>query len=163
MPSRSSSKAPHLPGEHAKALLKISNPSWLRLVRPQLPRVLITLPDPFWSTQEALAPATYNLRLAALRSFSSFLSHRGWLAEALLEGVERKPERPSAACALDAQKVESVLCGRENPRDRALFWLIYDGGLFDWRRRRCLSEAECTVSGGYAYPPKRIHRFGGYA
>jgi integrase len=30
---------------------------------------------------------------------------------------------------LDAQKVESVLRSIENPRDRALFWLISDGGL----------------------------------
>lgn len=83
----------------------------------------------FLATQEALAPATYNRRLAALRSFSGFLSDRGWLTGAFLDGVERKPEGPSAARALDAQRVESVLRGIENPRDRALFWLIYDGGL----------------------------------
>ena len=83
----------------------------------------------FLATQEALAPTTYNRRLAALRSFSGFLSDRGWLTEAFLDGVERKPEGPSEARALDAQRVESVLRGIENPRDRALFWLIYDGGL----------------------------------
>ncbi|GAC1523777.1 MAG: hypothetical protein NVS3B14_23810 [Ktedonobacteraceae bacterium] len=33
------------------------------------------------------------------------------------------------ARALDAQQVESVLRKIANPRDRALFWLIYDGGL----------------------------------
>src|SRR5712691_5953592 len=83
----------------------------------------------FLLTQESLAPATYNRRLAALRSFIGFLQGRGWITEALLEGVERKSEGPSVARALDAQKVESVLHGIENPRDRALFWLIYDGGL----------------------------------
>ncbi len=83
----------------------------------------------FLLTQESLAPATYNRRLAALRSFIGFLQGRGWITEALLEGVERKSEGPSVARALDAQKVESVLRGIENPRDRALFWLIYDGGL----------------------------------
>ncbi|EFH88150.1 tyrosine-type recombinase/integrase [Ktedonobacter racemifer] len=83
----------------------------------------------FLATQEALAPATYNRRLAALRSFSGFLFNRRWLTEALLEGVERKPERKAEARALDAQKVEAVLRGIENPRDRALFWLTYDGGL----------------------------------
>lgn len=83
----------------------------------------------FLATQEALAPATYNRRLAALRSFSGFLSDQGWLTETLLEGVERKPEGKAEVRALDAQKVEAVLRGIENPRDRALFWLIYDGGL----------------------------------
>jgi integrase len=83
----------------------------------------------FLVTQEALAPATYNRRLAALRSFIGFLQDRGWLTEALLERVERKSKGTSVARALDAQKVESVLRGIENPRDRALFWLIYDGGL----------------------------------
>lgn len=43
--------------------------------------------------------------------------------------MERKPEGKRVARALDAQKVESVLWKIEDPRDRALFWLIYDGGL----------------------------------
>jgi site-specific recombinase XerD len=83
----------------------------------------------FLITQESFAPATYNRRLAALRSFIGFLQDRGWITEALLEGVERKSEGTSVARALDAQKVESALRGIENPRDRALFWLIYDRGL----------------------------------
>ena len=51
------------------------------------------------------------------------------MAETLLNGVERKPEGKRTTRALDAQKVESVLRKIEDPRDRALFWLIYDGGL----------------------------------
>lgn len=54
---------------------------------------------------------------------------QGWGTEALLDGMERKPEGKRVARALDAQKVESVLRKIEDPRDRALFWLIYDGGL----------------------------------
>src|SRR5207247_1615951 len=53
----------------------------------------------------------------------------GWVAEALLDGIERKPEGKRVSRALDAQKVESVLRKIEDPRDRALFWLIYDGSL----------------------------------
>src|SRR6266851_2632622 len=83
----------------------------------------------FLTHQESLAPATYNRRLAALRSFTRWLREQGRLTEALLDGVERKPEGKRAARALDAQKVESVLRKIEDPRDRALFWLIYDGGL----------------------------------
>jgi integrase len=64
-----------------------------------------------------------------LRSFTSWLREQGWEASALLDGVQRKPEGKRAARALDAQKVESVLRKIEDPRDRALFWLIYDGGL----------------------------------
>jgi site-specific recombinase XerD len=79
--------------------------------------------------QETLAPATYNRRLAALRSFLSFLRAQGWYTEEPLTGVERKPERTRVARALDAQRVESVLRQIIDPRDRALFWLIYDGGL----------------------------------
>jgi uncharacterized protein YjbI with pentapeptide repeats len=37
----------------------------------------------FLATQEALAPATYTRRLAALRSFSGFLFNRGWLTKTL--------------------------------------------------------------------------------
>src|SRR5439155_16580480 len=83
----------------------------------------------FLTRQESLAPATYNRRLAALRSFTRWLRDQGWAVEALLDGVQRKPEAKRAARALDSQKVESVLRKIENPRDRALFWLIYDGGL----------------------------------
>src|SRR3981081_88311 len=42
--------------------------------------------------QEALAPTTYNRRLAALRSFLGYLRERGWQTDTLLAGVERKPE-----------------------------------------------------------------------
>src|SRR5258708_24385691 len=83
----------------------------------------------FLARQESLAPATYTRRLAALRSFTGWLRAQGWEASALLEGIERKPEGKRAARALDAQQVESVLRKIEDPRDRALFWLIYDGGL----------------------------------
>ncbi len=83
----------------------------------------------YLARQEALAPATYNRRLAALRSFIRWLREQGWIAEALLDGMERKPEGKRVARALDAQKVESLLRKIEDPRDRALFWLIYDGGL----------------------------------
>ena len=83
----------------------------------------------FLAHQESLAPATYNRRLAALRSFTRWLHDQGWETSALLDGIERKPEGKRAARALDAQKVESVLRKIEDPRDRALFWLIYDGGL----------------------------------
>jgi integrase len=83
----------------------------------------------FLAHQESLTPATYNRRLAALRSFTQWLRDQGWLAETLLDGVERKPEGKRMPRALDAQKVESVLRKIEDPRDRALFWLIYDGGL----------------------------------
>lgn len=83
----------------------------------------------FLARQEALAPATYNRRLAALRSFVRWLRAQGWHIEDVLEQVERKPEGTRTPRALDAQRVESVLRQITDPRDRALFWLIYDGGL----------------------------------
>lgn len=83
----------------------------------------------FLVCQESLAPATYNRRLAALRSFTRWLRDQGWVADTLLDGMKRKPEGKRTARALDAQQVESVLRKIEDPRDRALFWLIYDGGL----------------------------------
>lgn len=83
----------------------------------------------YLARQETLAPTTYNRRLAALRSFLAFLHAQGWQTEDLLVSVERKPERTRVARALDAQRVESVLRQIADPRDRALFWLIYDGGL----------------------------------
>ncbi len=97
----------------------------------QLPIAALTADviQAFLVRQESLAPATYNRRLAALRSFTRWLRAQGWEASALLDGIERKPEGKRAARALDAQQVESVLRKIEDPRDRALFWLIYDGGL----------------------------------
>jgi site-specific recombinase XerD len=83
----------------------------------------------FLARQEALASATYNRRLAALRSFVRWLRARGWQIEDVLEQVARKPEETRIPRALDAQRVESVLRQITDPRDRALFWLIYDGGL----------------------------------
>src|SRR6266446_4411431 len=83
----------------------------------------------FLARQESLAPATYNRRLAALRSFIRWLRTQGWQIEEILEKVERKPEGKQTPRALDAQRVESVLRQITDPRDRALFWLIYDGGL----------------------------------
>jgi integrase len=83
----------------------------------------------FLARQESLAPATYNRRLAALRSFTRWLRAQGWELSALLDSIKRKPEGQRAARAFDAQKVESVLRTIEDPRDRALFWLMYDGGL----------------------------------
>jgi site-specific recombinase XerD len=83
----------------------------------------------YLARQETLAPTTYNRRLAALRSFLAFLHAQGWYTEDLLVGVTRKPERTRGTRALDAQHVESVLHQITDPRDRALFWLIYDGGL----------------------------------
>src|SRR5229473_4589475 len=56
----------------------------------------------FLARQESLAPATYNRRLAALRSFTRWLREQGWVAEALLDGIARKPEGKRAARALDA-------------------------------------------------------------
>ena len=81
----------------------------------------------FLARQESLAAATYNRRLAALRSFTRWLREQGWVADTLLDGMKRKPEGKRTPRALDAHQVESVLRKIENPRDRALFWLIYDG------------------------------------
>jgi len=46
----------------------------------------------FLAQQESLAPATYNRRLAVLRSFTRWPCDQRWLADALLNGVEQKPE-----------------------------------------------------------------------
>lgn len=99
--------------------------------------------------QETLAPTTYNRRLAALRSFLAFLQKQGWQIEEVLAGVERKPERAREVRALDAQRVESVLRQITDPRDRALFWLIYDGGL------RC-QEARSIDIENISWPDRSI-------
>ena len=94
-----------------------------------IPALTVEVVQTFLARQELLAPATCNRRLAALRSFIRWLRTQGWQIEDLLEKVERKPEGKQTPRALDAQRVESLLRQITNPRDRALFWLIYDGGL----------------------------------
>ncbi|MFL5657036.1 MAG: tyrosine-type recombinase/integrase [Ktedonobacteraceae bacterium] len=94
-----------------------------------IPALTIEVVQAFLARQESLAPATYNRRLAALRSFIRWLRTQGWQIEEILEKVERKPEGKQIPRALDAQRVESVLRQITDPRDRTLFWLIYDGGL----------------------------------
>lgn len=111
----------------------------------------------YLARQEPLAPTTYNRRLAALRSFLTFLDAQGWQTSGLLTGVERKPERARETRALDAERVESVLRQIADPRDRALFWLIYDGGL------RC-QEALAIDIDDISWPDRSIliHGKGGY-
>ena len=94
-----------------------------------IPDLTVEVVQAFLARQESLAPATYNRRLAALRSFIRWLRMQGWQIEEILEKVERKPEGKQIPRALDAQRVESLLRQISHPRDRALFWLIYDGGL----------------------------------
>lgn len=94
-----------------------------------IPALTVEVVQAFLARQESLAPATYNRRLAALRSFIRWLRTQGWQIEEILEKVGRKPEGKQIPRALDAQRVESVLRQITDPRDRTLFWLIYDGGL----------------------------------
>jgi integrase/recombinase XerD len=94
-----------------------------------IPALTVEIVQAFLARQESLAPATYNRRLAALRSFIRWLRTQGWQIEEILEKVERKPQGRQIRRALDAQRVESVLRQITDPRDRTLFWLIYDGGL----------------------------------
>lgn len=94
-----------------------------------IPALTVEIVQAFLARQESLAPATYNRRLAALRSFIRWLRTQGWQIEEILEKVERKPQGKQIPRALDAQRVESVLRQITDPRDRTLFWLIYDGGL----------------------------------
>jgi site-specific recombinase XerC len=69
----------------------------------------------FLARQESLTPATYNRRLAALRSFTRWLPAQGWLTEALLDGIQRKSEGKRSARALDAELLESVLQKNSRP------------------------------------------------
>jgi len=90
----------------------------------------------YLAAQEALAASTYNRRFAALRSLVRWCQAQGYLADNPLVGLERRPQTRSGPRALDPERVEAVLRGIRDARDRALFWLIYDGGL---RCREALS------------------------
>ena len=83
----------------------------------------------FLATQEHLAASTFNRRYAALRSFVRWCQQQGWLEDEPLDGLERRPQPRTGPRALDPEQVEAALRAIRDARDRALFWLIYDGGL----------------------------------
>jgi len=83
----------------------------------------------YLAAQEPLAASTYNRRYAALRSLARWCQTQGYLDDNPLVGLERRPQTRSGPRALDPERVEAVLHGIRAARDRALFWLIYDGGL----------------------------------
>ncbi len=83
----------------------------------------------YLAAQEPLAASTYNRRYAALRSLARWCQTQGYLDDNPLVGLERRPQTRGGPCALDPERVEAVLRGIRAARDRALFWLIYDGGL----------------------------------
>jgi integrase len=85
----------------------------------------------FLAAQERLSASTYNRRFAALRSLVRWCQKQGYLAADAdpLARLERRPQSRAAPRALDPDQVEAVLRGIRDRRDRALFWLIYDGGL----------------------------------
>lgn len=90
----------------------------------------------FLALQEHHAASTYNRRFAALHSLVRWCRTQGWLTDDPLLGRERRPQPRTPPRALDPVQVEAVLRGIRDHRDRALFWLLYDGGL---RAREALS------------------------
>jgi len=88
-----------------------------------------TVVGAYLATQEPLAPTTYNRRFAALRSLVRWCRQQGWLDADPLTGLERRPEPRRSPRALDPAQVETALRTIRDRRDRALFWLIYDGAL----------------------------------
>jgi integrase len=83
----------------------------------------------FVAAQEHLAASTFNRRYAALRSFVRWCQQQGWLVDNPLHGLERRRQPRGGPRALDPEQVEMALRSIRDVRDRALFWLIYDGGL----------------------------------
>ncbi len=83
----------------------------------------------FLAAHDHLAASTYNRRYAALRSLVRWCMAQDWLDDDPLRGLERRPQARGDPRALDPEQVEVALRSVRSPRDRALFWLIYDGGL----------------------------------
>ncbi len=83
----------------------------------------------FLARLEYLAPRTWNRRLAALRSFARWSTTQGWLSQDPTAGIERRKEPRRPPRALDPEQVEAVLRRIGDARDRAFFWLLYEGGL----------------------------------
>jgi integrase len=106
----------------------------------------------FLASLEHVAPTTYNRRLAALRSFSRWLQEQGWLREDPLAGIKRRPEGAHPPRALDPRAVETILQHMPDTRDRALFAVIYDGGL------RCQEALDMNIEDiNWAERAIRIH------
>jgi site-specific recombinase XerC len=87
------------------------------------------LPPSFWQRRNIWRKVTYNRRFAALRSFVRWLQDQSFMENDPLEGLRRRPLRPLPSRALNAESVEARLRTIQDTRDRALFWLIYEGGL----------------------------------
>ncbi|MBV9547658.1 MAG: hypothetical protein JOY61_25070 [Chloroflexi bacterium] len=106
----------------------------------------------FLAAQQRLAASTFNRRYAALRSFVRWCQQQGWLDHDPLVGLERRTQPRGGPRALDPEQVEAALRSIRDVRDRALFWLIYDGGpalsggLGDQPRRHRLDRARHTHS-----------------
>ncbi len=83
----------------------------------------------FLAAHEHLAASTFNRRYAALRSLVRWCMEQGWLDADPLRGLERRPQPHGEPRALDPERIEMVLRSLRDTRDRALLWLIYDGGL----------------------------------
>jgi len=83
----------------------------------------------YLAAHEHLAASTFNRRYATLRSFARWCKARGWLHDDPLVGLERRPHPRRGPRALDPEQVEVRLRTIHDARDRALFWLIYDGAL----------------------------------
>jgi site-specific recombinase XerD len=83
----------------------------------------------YLATQEHFAAGTYNRRFAALHSLVRWCQSQGYLEEDPLAGLEHRPSTRQPPRALDPDQLEAVLRSIRDVRDRALFWLIYEGGL----------------------------------
>jgi len=83
----------------------------------------------FMGMQVHLSATTYNRRYTALRSLVRWCMAQNWLDDDPLVGLKRRDQPRGDPRALDPERVEAVLRGIYDVRDRALFWFMYDGGL----------------------------------
>jgi len=96
----------------------------------------------YLAASEGLAASTFNRRYASLASFARWCIKQGRLDADPLLGIERRKQPRGGVRALDPEAVEAVLRSIRDPRDRALFWLIYEGGL---RASEALAIDICDV------------------
>jgi len=105
----------------------------------------------YLAAHEHLA-AHLHRRYAALRIFARWCKTQGWLHDDPLIELERRPQPRRGPRALDPEHVEARLRTIHDARDRALFWLIYDGAL---RCREALTIAVDDVN--WTEQCSRIH------